>query len=93
MASGVGMAEVVGPSTGLLTTDDVILSVDGVEVRVAMDLVHAIGGRAPGDLAGTADECDVRSTAPRAVLGCGREAYPRCSVFFDGRPSLSILQY
>ena len=49
-ATGVGMAEVVGPSTGLLTTDDVILSVDGVEVRVAMDLVHAIGGRAPGEV-------------------------------------------
>ena len=49
-ATGVGMAQVVGPSTGLLTTDDVILSVDGAEVREAIDLVHAIGGRVPGEV-------------------------------------------
>jgi PDZ domain-containing protein len=49
-ATGVGMAQVVGPSTGLLTIDDVILSVDGVEVREAMDLVHAIGDRVPGEV-------------------------------------------
>ncbi len=50
VATGVGMAQVVGPSTGLLTTDDVVLSVDGVDVREAMDLVHAIRGRTPGEV-------------------------------------------
>jgi PDZ domain-containing protein len=50
VATGVGMAQVGGPSTGLLTTDDVILSVDGMPIREAMDLVRAIGGRIPGDV-------------------------------------------
>ncbi len=49
-ATGVGLAEVGGPSTGLLTTDDVILTVDGEPVLQAMDLVEVIRERGPGDL-------------------------------------------
>jgi len=49
--TGVGLAEVQvgGPSNGVLTTDDVILTVDGVSVRQAMDLVEAIRDHGPGD--------------------------------------------
>jgi len=43
-ATGVGMAEVMGPSEGLLTTDDVILSMDGRPVFDAMDLVEVVAG-------------------------------------------------
>ena len=49
-ATGVGLAEVGGPSTGLLTTDDVILTVDGEPVLQAMDLVEVIRERGPGDV-------------------------------------------
>ena len=51
-STGVGLAEVVGPSDGVLTTDDVILSVDGDPVFEAMDLVEAIRGRGPGEIVG-----------------------------------------
>ena len=49
--TGVGLADVQvgGPSAGVLTTDDVILTVDGVPVFQAVDLVEAIGDRGPGD--------------------------------------------
>jgi PDZ domain-containing protein len=49
-ATGVGMAEVLGPSEGVLTTDDVILSMDGVQVFEAMDLVVVVRDRAPGEV-------------------------------------------
>jgi len=49
-ATGVGMAEVTGPSKGILTTDDVILSMDGKRVLKVMDLVEVIRQRAPGDV-------------------------------------------
>ena len=49
-ATGVGLAEVGGPSTDLLTTDDVILTVDGRPVLRAMDLVEVIRERGPGDV-------------------------------------------
>ena len=49
-ATGVGLAQVGGPSTGLLTTDDVILTVDGAPVLEAVDLVEAIRVRGPGDM-------------------------------------------
>ena len=49
-ATGVGMAEVMGPSEGFLTTDDVILSMDGVPVLEAIDLVEVVRTRVPGDV-------------------------------------------
>ena len=50
--TGVGLAqiEVGGPSTGRLTINDVIVSVDGVPVLEAGDLVDAIRERNPGDM-------------------------------------------
>ncbi len=65
-ATGVGLAEVVGPSTGLLTTDDVILTVDGAPVLMAMDLVEAIRDRGPGDFIDLEVE-PVRGGASRTV--------------------------
>ncbi|MED5220817.1 MAG: S16 family serine protease [Actinomycetota bacterium] len=50
--TGVGLAQVQadGPSTGRLTINDVIVSVDGVRVLEAGDLVDAIRERSPGDM-------------------------------------------
>ena len=50
--TGVGLAQVQvgGPSTGRLTINDVIVSVDGVPVLEAGDLVDAIRERNPGDM-------------------------------------------
>ncbi len=49
-ATGVGMAGVEGPSEGILTTDDVIVAVDGTPVRTADDLVAEIRARVPGQV-------------------------------------------
>ena len=49
-ATGVGLAQVTGPSIGLLTTDDVIVAVDGEPIRVVKDLVAGIGTHHPGDV-------------------------------------------
>ena len=49
-ATGVGLAQVTGPSIGLLTTDDVIVAVDGEPIRVVLDLVAGIGTHHPGDV-------------------------------------------
>ena len=65
-STGVGLAEVVGPSDGVLTTDDVILSVDGDPVFEAMDLVEAIRGRGPGEIVGLEVE-PVRGGTSRMV--------------------------
>ncbi len=65
-ATGVGLAEVGGPSTGLLTIDDVILTVDGAPVLRAMDLVEAIRDRGPGDVVDLEVE-PVRGGASRTV--------------------------
>lgn len=48
-ATGVGMVEVTGPSEGILTTDDVILSMDGELVLEAADLVEVVQRHSPGD--------------------------------------------
>ncbi|GIT00174.1 MAG: hypothetical protein CM1200mP26_18860 [Acidimicrobiales bacterium] len=50
--TGVGLAQVQvdGPSTGKLTINDVIVSVDGVPVLEAGDLVDAIRERSPGEM-------------------------------------------
>ena len=50
--TGVGLAQVQvdGPSTGKLTINDVIVSVDGVPVLEAGDLVAAIRERSPGEM-------------------------------------------
>ncbi|MEC9057246.1 MAG: hypothetical protein VX477_02305, partial [Actinomycetota bacterium] len=49
-ATGVGLAEVTGPSAGLLTTDDVIVAVDGEPTRVVLDLVAVLRTYHPGDV-------------------------------------------
>ncbi|MBC8363618.1 MAG: PDZ domain-containing protein [Actinobacteria bacterium] len=49
-ATGVGMAGVEGPAQGLLTTDDVIVAVDGQAVLTADALVEEIRGRSPGQV-------------------------------------------
>ena len=50
--TGVGLAQVQvdGPSTGRLTINDVIVSVDGMPVLEAGDLVIAIRDRSPGEM-------------------------------------------
>jgi PDZ domain-containing protein len=49
-ATGVGMAAVEGPAEGLLTTDDVIVAVDGRAVLTSEALVEEIRGRSPGQV-------------------------------------------
>ena len=50
--TGVGLAQIQvgGPSTGRLTINDVIVSVDGMPVLEAGDLVIAIRDRSPGEM-------------------------------------------
>ena len=67
-ATGVGMAavEVEGPSAGLLTTDDVIVSVDGLSVLTAEALVREIRRRSPGQVVSLAVE-SIDGTSTRTV--------------------------
>ena len=82
-ATGVGLAQVTGPSAGLLTTDDVIVAVDGEPTRVVLDLVAVLRTYHPGDVVALEVE-PVRggqSRIVRVVLGA-REDDP--SVGFLG---------
>ena len=65
-ATGVGMAAVEGPSAGLLTTDDVIVSVDGQSVLTSEALVEEIRGRSPGQVVSLAVE-SIDGTSARTV--------------------------
>lgn len=49
-ATGVGMSGVEGPAEGLLTTEDVVVAVDGFPVATAEDLVSEIRSRVPGQI-------------------------------------------
>ena len=73
-ATGVGMAGVEGPSEGILTTDDVIVAVDGTPVRTADDLVAEIRARVPGqvvrlDVVSVDEEVDDDPRTAEVVLG------------------------
>jgi PDZ domain-containing protein len=65
-ATGVGMAGVEGPAEGLLTTDDVIVAVDGVPVLAAGELVDEIRSRSPGQVVSLGVE-SIDGTSSRTV--------------------------
>lgn len=66
VATGVGMASVEGPAEGLLTTDDVIRSINGVVVDTTEELVVEIRRYAPGETLVFAVEA-VDGSFPREV--------------------------
>ena len=66
VATGVGMASVREPAAAHLTTDDVIVAIDGVATMRVGELVALVQGRSPGDVIELRVE-DVDGDNPRTV--------------------------
>ena len=67
VATGVGMASVRDPAAGHLTTDDVIVAIDGVSTMRVEELVTIVKGRSPGDSIEILIE-DLDGDNPRTVV-------------------------